>query len=183
MRVFATAFLYLSLALGANAGTADLEALRDGHMKKLQFHAEPAEVSAKAFLDVDETEKTLAEYRGRIVVLNFWATWCAPCRKEMPSLARLQSKFSPDDLAVVTLAIGRNSPTGIRKFFEEIQVENLPHYRDKRQGIASDMGVLGLPVTVILDREGREIARLIGDAEWDTGSAKAILTALIAGES
>ena len=183
MRVFATALLYLSLALGANAGTADLEALREGHMKKLQFHGEPGEVSAKPFLDADNTEKTLAGYKGRIVVLNFWATWCAPCRKEMPTLSRLQSEFSPDELAVVTLAVGRNSPTGIRKFFEEIEVENLPHYRDKRLGIASDMGVLGLPVTVIIDREGLEIARLIGDAEWDTESAKAIVAALIAGES
>jgi len=180
MRVLATALLYLSLAFGANADTAVLEALRDGQMKKLQFHSEPADTSTKAFLDADDSESSLAAYNGRIVVLNFWATWCAPCRKEMPSLSRLQAEFSPDQLAVVTLAIGRNTPTGIRKFFEEIGVDNLPHYRDKRQGVASDMGVLGLPVTVILDREGREIARLIGDAEWDTDSAKAIVTALIA---
>jgi thiol-disulfide isomerase/thioredoxin len=183
MRVFATVLLYLSLAFGANAGASELEALRDGQMKKLQFHTDPALTSTKAFLDSDDSEKTLAEYQGRIVVLNFWATWCAPCRKEMPSLARLQDEFSTDELAVVTLAVGRNSPTGIRKFFDEIGVQNLPHYRDKRQGIASDMGVLGLPVTVILDREGLEIARLIGDAEWDTDSAKAIVSALVAGES
>ena len=183
MRVFATALLYLSLAVGANADTAALEALRDGQMKKLQFHSVPADASAKAFLDADDAERSLSDYQGRIVVLNFWATWCAPCRKEMPSLSRLQAEFSPDELAVVTLAIGRNTPTGIRKFFEEVGVENLPHYRDKRQGVATDMGVLGLPVTVILDREGREIARLIGDAEWDTESAKAITAALVAGES
>ena len=183
MRLLAIAVLYLGLALGANADTSALEALREGHMKKLQFHASPQLVSGKPFVDENDVEKTLAAYRGKTVVLNFWATWCAPCRKEMPSLARLQEAMAGEDFAVVTLATGRNSVTGIRKFFEEIEVDTLPQYRDLNQGIARDMAVLGLPITVILNPEGQEIARLRGDAEWDTDSAKAIVSALLAGDS
>jgi thiol-disulfide isomerase/thioredoxin len=158
-----------------------LEALREGDMKKLVFHETPVPASATPFTDLDGAEKTLESYTGKIVVLNFWATWCAPCRKEMPALDRLNAELGGADLAVVTLATGRNSPQGMRRFFEEESIATLPLYRDPKQAIAREMSVLGLPITVILDREGREIARLRGDAEWDSESAKAILSALVAG--
>ena len=105
------------------------------------------------------------------MVLNFWATWCAPCRAEMPSLDRLQAAMP--EIAVVPVATGRNAVTQITKFYEEAAVKNLPVLRDPKSGLAHAMGVMGLPVTVILDPEGREVARLIGDAEWDSDSAKA----------
>ena len=79
----------------------------------------------------------------------------------------------------VTLATGRNSPVGIQKFFDEIAVTNLPRHQDPRQVLARDMAVLGLPITVLVDPEGREIARLQGDADWNSDSAKAILSALL----
>jgi thiol-disulfide isomerase/thioredoxin len=184
LRWIAPAVLYLGAVLGANADTARdipaLEALRDGPLVKLQFHAEPRPGSDLPFVLPDETQSSLAAYDGKIVVLNFWATWCAPCRKEMPGLERLQSTLGGDDLAVVTLATGRNSVAGIAKFFDETGLTALPQYRDIQQGIARAMEVPGLPTTVILDRQGREIARLVGDAEWDTPSALAILGALIA---
>ncbi len=174
--------LYTALALGAIAATADpaVEALRDGDMKKLAFHADPQVVPSTAFVDEADAELSLEKYRGKYVVLNFWATWCAPCRHEMPMLSNLQSEFQGDRFEVVTIATGRNSLTGMRKFFDEISVDNLPLYRDPRQKLAREMAVLGLPITVILDPEGLEIARLIGDAEWDSDSAKAIIAALLA---
>ena len=95
-------------------------------------------------------------------------------------LSNLQTEFQGDSFEVVTIATGRNSLTGMKKFFDEIEVDNLPLYRDPRQKLAREMAVLGLPITVILDPEGREIARLIGDAEWDSDSAKAIIAALLA---
>ena len=185
MNVFRAALLYTALLTGANAALADpvLEELREGSMKKLMFHSSPAEASALPFVTADGGEMSLAAYEGKYVVLNFWATWCAPCRKEMPMLAELQTEFGGDDFAVVTLATGRNSPMGIKKFFEEIDVDNLPAYRDPKQAIAREMAVLGLPITVILNPEGQEIARMRGDAEWNSDSAKAIIAALLEGTS
>ena len=94
-------------------------------------------------------------------------------------LAELQTEFGGDDFEVVTIATGRNSVPGIKKFFDEIGVDNLPLYLDPRQGLARDMAVLGLPITVIISPEGAEIARMRGDAEWNSDSAKAIIAALL----
>lgn len=93
-------------------------------------------------------------------------------------LSALQTEFGGDDFEVLTLAAGRNSPEGIQKFFDEINVKNLPRHQDPKQAVASQMGIFGLPITVILDPEGREIARLRGDAEWDSESARAIIAEL-----
>ena len=178
------AVLYTALCLGANAAladTAELEALREGSMKKLMF-AEPAAVPDVVFTHADGGEFRLADFKGKHVLVNFWATWCAPCRKEMPMLSELQSEFGGDTFEVVTIATGRNELAGIRKFFEETGVENLPLYLDPKQALAREMAVLGLPITVILDPEGNEIARMRGDAEWNSESAKAIIAALIGGE-
>lgn len=184
LRPLRSALLYTALVLGANAAqsdTAALEALREGDMRKLMFHAEPQPASQVAFTDPEGGDHRLADWQGKWVLLNFWATWCAPCRKEMPMLDALQIEFGGDAFEVVTVATGRNSLPGIRRFFEEVGVENLPILLDPGQELARDMAVLGLPITVLLDPEGREIARLRGDAEWDSDSARAIISALIGG--
>lgn len=177
--------LYLALLVGANtamADTAALEALRDGDMKKLNFHTDPKPVSEAGYTLADDAGTGhLSDYAGRYVLLNFWATWCAPCRKEMPTLAALQTEFGGETFQVVTLATGRNSPAAIVKFFDKAGITNLPRHRDPKQEIARDMGILGLPITVLLDPEGREIARLQGDADWHSDSARAIVAALLAG--
>jgi thiol-disulfide isomerase/thioredoxin len=176
--------LILTLALSPVAAFADpdltqLNALREGHMKKLVFHETPVASSAAAFTREDGSQGHLSDYEGQIVLLNFWATWCAPCRNEMPGLDRLQTELGGADFQVVTLATGRNNPAGIDRFFDSENITALPKHNDAKQAVARDMGVLGLPITVILNREGQEIARLRGDAEWDSDSAKAILTTLI----
>lgn len=176
--------LYTALALGANAAAADtaaLEALREGGMKKLSFHAEPRAVPDTALVDQTDAPRSLAEHRGKWVVLNFWATWCPPCRVEMPSLDRLNAEFGGERFAVVTVATGRNSPQGIDRLFAELGIASLPKWRDADSGLARQMGVMGLPVTVILNPEGQEVARMQGDAEWDSDSAKAIVAALMGG--
>ena len=178
------AVLYLGLGLCANgAVAAGLEELRDGDMRKLTLHAAPIALAEVPFEAEDGSEMTLAAYEGKVVVLNFWATWCAPCRKEMPTLSALQADMGGDDLAVVTIATGRNPPPAMAGFFAEIGVDNLPLHRDPRQALARTLGVLGLPVTLILDRGGNEIARLQGDADWNSDSAQTILAAIVAGGS
>ena len=177
-----SALLYTALGLMANAATADtaaLAALREGDMRKLAIHDTPQPGSDVAFVAEDGREMTLAAYAGQHVVLNFWATWCAPCRKEMPMLSALQDELGGDDLQIVTVATGRNARPAMEMFFAEIGVDNLPLHTDPRQSLARSFGVLGLPVTLILDPEGREIARLQGDADWSSDSARAILSALI----
>ena len=175
--------VYTALVAGANPAVADLAAaasLRDGDMKKLVIHEAPQGTSTAAFqLADDKGEATLADFRGKYILLNFWATWCAPCRKEMPQLSALQKEFGGKTFEVVTIATGRNSPTGIVKFFEEIGIDNLPRHQDPKQALASQMGVFGLPISVLIDPEGREIARLRGDADWYSDSARAVIKAIL----
>ena len=178
MRGIGVAALYTALMVVANAGAADIAALREGDMRKLSFRAEPVAAGVTPFLTAEGGEKTLSDYAGRHVVLNFWATWCAPCRKEMPTLSALQEAMGGEAFEVVTIATGRNDPVAMAQFMEEIGADNLPLHRDPQQRLAREMGVLGLPITVILDPEGMEIARLQGDADWSSDSAKAIIAAL-----
>ncbi|MBL9047353.1 MAG: TlpA family protein disulfide reductase [Tabrizicola sp.] len=172
--------LYTALVIGANAGMADVASLREGDMKKLILHSEPMALPEAVLLDAEDGTHSLAEYRGKWVVLNFWATWCAPCRTEMPSLERLQ--VAMPEMAVVPVATGRNAVTGITRFFEEAGVKSLPILRDPKSELAHALGIVGLPVTLILNPEGQEVARLIGDAEWDSASAQAVLKALADGQ-
>ncbi|MEM8732445.1 MAG: TlpA disulfide reductase family protein [Pseudomonadota bacterium] len=185
MRKVLIALVYTALTFGANTALASdistLEALRDGDMKKLSFHSTPRPVSAEPFAKEDGAgDGYLSDYKGKYVLLNFWATWCAPCRKEMPHLSDLQTEFGGDTFEVVTLATGRNSPTGIKKFLEKIGVDNLPRHQDGKQHVARDMAVLGLPITVLINPDGEEIARMQGDADWYSDSARAIIETLIA---
>jgi len=176
------AILYTALMLAANVSLADttsLEVLREGSMKKLRFF-DPVEVPSIAVANMEDGEEIeLGDLAGKYVLVNFWATWCGPCRTEMPSLAELQAELGGDDFEVVTIATGRNPPPVIARFFSEIGVDNLPVYLDPRQKLSREMAILSLPVTIILDPEGREMARLFGDAEWASDSAKAIVQTLI----
>ncbi|UWR21715.1 TlpA disulfide reductase family protein [Sulfitobacter sp. S190] len=178
------AAIYTALALGASPSfAADAETilpLRSGDMKKLAVHDTPKATSSAAFNLADDAGRaTLADYEGKYVLVNFWATWCAPCRKEMPHLSELQAEFGGDNFEVLTIATGRNSPQGIQKFFAETGITNLPRHQDPKQELASQMGIFGLPITVLIDPEGREIARLRGDADWASDSAKSIIKTLI----
>ena len=132
------------------------------------------------FLDGDGNERTLADFQGRVVVLNLWATWCAPCRKEMPSLDRLQAAQGGDDLEVVAISIDRGDITKVTDFFDELGVTNLAVYHDPTAKVGRALRAPGLPTTLVIDRQGNEIGRVLGDAEWDGADAVALLKALMA---
>ncbi|MCP5085233.1 MAG: TlpA family protein disulfide reductase [Rhodobacteraceae bacterium] len=156
-----------------------LEALRVGDMKKLVFHERPRAPVTKTFLTKDGEETDFSAYRGKVLLVNFWATWCAPCREEMPALDALQREMGGEDFAVLTIATGRNPVKMIEVFFDKVGVSNLPVLRDPTQRLATAMSVFGLPTSVVLDREGNEIARMTGEAEWDGADAKAVIRGVL----
>jgi thiol-disulfide isomerase/thioredoxin len=127
----------------------------------------PADVPEIAFADAAGQPKTLADYAGKVVLLNIWATWCAPCRKEMPTLDRLQAKLGGPDFEVVALSMDRKGPDAVKKFFAETGVTRLALNIDTSAKAMFTLGAVGLPMTLLIDRDGKEIGRLIGPAEWD----------------
>lgn len=178
-----TLALYTALGPGANPAQADAaaaEALKGEALKKLVF-SEPRPLPEVAFADAGGVEKRLSDWRGQWLLVNFWATWCVPCRVEMPALDRLQAELGGERFAVLTIAAGRNPPPAVDSFFAEAGVENLPKLFDPKMQLAGQMGVMGLPVSVLVNPEGQEVARLIGDADWASAEARALIAALIAG--
>jgi len=147
-------------------------------MRKLIVHDQPKAAPDVPMLTAEGSGIDLNSFHGRVVILNFWATWCAPCRKEMPSLDRLQDKYSPENLVVVALATGRNENAKVAAFLEDIGADGLTVLFDPRQNAAAAHLVRSIPVTLIIDRGGNEVARLIGDAEWDADPALRIIAAI-----
>lgn len=187
LKTLIVAVLYAGLTIGANpllsAGAipADIDALRIGEMRKLGFHSPDAPIEV-SFLDSTGNQVEISEFSGKLVLLNFWATWCAPCRKEMPSLDRLQQELGGNDFSVVTIASGRNPPEMVRQFFAAEGITNLEAYRDPSQNFTRAHGVFGLPISLIINADGAEIARLRGDADWHSPQAVALLKALISSQ-
>jgi thiol-disulfide isomerase/thioredoxin len=121
----------------------------------------------------------LADFRGKFVLLNIWATWCVPCRKEMPTLDRLQGQLGGPDFEAVTLSIDRGGADPVRKFYAEVGVQRLAVHLDPGGEAFQALGVVGLPTTLLIDRQGQEIGRLIGPAEWDSPEMVGFLKAAI----
>jgi thiol-disulfide isomerase/thioredoxin len=142
--------------------------------------SEPRPVPELTFFDEAGNEVTLADFAGDVVVLNLWATWCAPCRREMPSLDRLQAALGEDGLTVIALSLDRGDVAKVRAFFEELEIANLAIYQDPQARAGRELGAPGLPTTIVIDRAGREVGRLLGPAEWDSEEALALLRDLAA---
>lgn len=141
----------------------------------IAMHEAPKPMPEIQFQDGEGQPRTLADHLGKVVLLNVWATWCIPCRKEMPTLDRLRAELGGPDFEVVALSIDRAGPDPVRKFFAEIGIQHLALNIDASGKAMFALGIIGLPATILIDREGREVGRLIGPAEWDSPAMVAFL--------
>jgi thiol-disulfide isomerase/thioredoxin len=153
--------------------------LSQGHVAAFVFRKAPEALPDVKFQDGTGKEVTFADWRGKVVLVNLWATWCLPCRKEMPGLDRLQKELGSDRFEVVAISVDRKGAAASRKFLDETQVERLALYVDPTARLSSDLRVVGLPATLLLDTQGREIGRLLGPAEWDSEDAKRLVRSVM----
>lgn len=130
-------------------------------------HDEPQPIANIRFVTEDSTRMDMEDFRGKIVLVNVWATWCAPCREEMPTLDALQAELGSDRFEVVALSIDRAGPQVVRRFYDEIGVTHLGIYVDETMLSATALRTVGLPTTLLVNADGRELGRLVGPAEWD----------------
>lgn len=145
----------------------------------------PLSVADLTFSGDDGKPLSLADFKGRTLLLNIWATWCAPCRKEMPALDRLQAELGGEDFEVVAVNVDRGSTDKPKKFLAEVGAGNLAFYADNTMGIFNALRsrgrATGLPSTMLIDGEGCEIGSMYGPAEWSSEEAKALIRAAMSG--
>src|SRR5262245_38484854 len=150
-----------------------------GQLAAFVHRKEPEALPEIKFQDAEGKERTLADWRGKVVLLNLWATWCLPCRKEMPALDRLQQELGSDKFEVVAVSVDRKGIEASRKFLDDTKVGKLALYVDQSTRVISDLKAVGLPATLLIDSQGREIGRLLGPAEWDSEDAKRLIRATL----
>jgi thiol-disulfide isomerase/thioredoxin len=131
----------------------------------------PTTLPDVAFTDAQGGRHTLSAFKGRYVLLNLWATWCAPCVRELPALAKLQSAMPPGGLMVVAVNVGHGSPAETLAFLKAHDASSLAGYFDPDLGVMHVFGAFGLPLSVLFDRQGREVAHALGPADWDDPAA------------
>lgn len=160
-----------------------LSPLIHGEIAGLQAAAEGLKLPNLSFTDAAGAQKSLADWKGRTVLLNLWATWCVPCRKEMPALAALQQKLGSEKFEVVAINIDTRDTDKPKTWLKEVGVSGLNYYADPSARVFQDLKVigkaLGMPTTIVIDRSGCEIATLAGPAEWSGDDAVKIVKAAI----
>ena len=143
----------------------------------LRLHDVPREMLSTAFVDGRGQKLALADFHGRVVLLNIWATWCPPCIDEMPALDRLQARLGGSDFHVLALSIDE-SMEDVRRFYDNLGIRHLEPYLAQRSRVMADIAAVGLPTTILIDRVGRERGRLVGPAEWDGRAAILLIQTL-----
>ena len=147
----------------------------DGWMQQFTLNDPPLPVPDTAIGNGDGTTMRLADLNGRVVLVNFWATWCAPCIREMPSLDRLQAAMGGDGFTVLAVNEDRNGAEVAAPFLDKLGVTNLGIHLDDKMALARALGVRGLPASFLIDHRGRVVGALHGLAEWDSDEAKALI--------
>ena len=165
--------------LTAGAATSPLAGLNKGAMAALLIKPKPVDLPEFTFADAEDKTKSLADFRGKVVLLNIWATWCVPCREEMPAFAALQTKHGGKDFEVVAINIDKGGPEKAAAFLKETGATNLALYTDPTGKLFATLKAVGMPPTLLIDREGKEIARLVGPADWASPDAIAVMQAAL----
>lgn len=153
-------------------------AVNIGDQRFMRWHT-PRDLPAISFQDEAGKAMSLADFRGKVVLLNIWATWCPPCREEMPSLDRLNGKRGGENFEVVALSIDRDTAL-VKPFYEEFGIQTLRGYFDPSAQIPNTLRAPGVPTTLLIDQEGREIGRAMGPAAWDSPQVEALIDAALA---
>lgn len=159
--------------------SADGPAAASGKLAAFVAKKTPEPVPAVTFKDGAGNDVTLEAFKGRTVLVNLWATWCGPCREEMPSLDRLQAALGSDKFEVIALSLDRGGADASKKFLDEVKATNLKLYVDPSAKAGSALKLIGMPTTVLINREGQEVGRLAGSAEWDSEEAKKLIEATL----
>jgi thiol-disulfide isomerase/thioredoxin len=169
----------------SSALAAKLAPMAKGELAALSVAAEPRRAEQFAFQREDGAKVTLADFRGRAVLLNLWATWCVPCRAEMPALDRLQAEKGGPNFEVVAVNVDTARLERRGAFLDSIGVKTLTRYADPSgdafETLRKDGKALGLPVTLIVDKDGCEIGAVEGGAKWDSAEAQALVETLKGG--
>ncbi|WP_407158381.1 thiol:disulfide interchange protein TlpA [Bradyrhizobium sp. STM 3557] len=166
---------------GAVALAGKIAPLIHGEVAALTAATTPLKLPDLAFEDSGGTPKKLSDFRGKTVLLNLWATWCVPCRKEMPALDRLQAKLGGPNFQVVAVNIDTRDPEKPKTFLSEAKLTKLDYFSDQKAKVFQDLKsigrALGMPTSVLVDPKGCEIATIAGPAEWDSDDAVKLITA------
>ena len=160
-----------------------LAPLAHGEVAALTMATTPLRLPDLAFADADGKPKKLSDWRGRTVLVNLWATWCVPCRREMPALDALQTRLGGPDFEVVAINIDTRDPDKAKNFLKDANLTRLGHYSDQKAKVFQDLKsigrALGMPTSVLVDGQGCEIGTIAGPAEWDSDDAVKLITAAV----
>ena len=179
--VICSAYVLISASLKPNQ--APTQVYLRGEMAGFTLTFPPRKAGNIPF-SFEGDEITLQNFRGKIVLVNFWATWCAPCLKELPSLNALQKRYDSDKFEIVAIAADPRGPEVAGEFLKKLNIDALPLYADPRLLFTSSIGGANiLPVSIIYDKKGTEIGRFIGEADWNSPESNALIQALIRGET
>lgn len=180
---FALAALFVAVLPFGGVGAVNLKELDtrpDGsRVLNMVVHDTPRALPAFDFVDGAGNRHGLEEFRRKIVALHFWATWCIPCRAELPTVNALQEKIGGVDFTFVPLSVDRDGAALVKQYYEDHGIEHLTVYIDEGMDAARAMLVNGLPYTILIDREGLEIARILGDRNWTASDTVILMRQLI----
>ena len=138
-------------------------------IKNLVIIKNPKIYDDVTFKDINQKDVSLADFKGKLIILNFWATWCAPCKEEMPSLDDLQSNTKFDNLKIFPINIGQEDISKSEFFFKELNIKNLDIYLDAPITLAKKFSLRGVPTTILFNKEGKEFARIMGAIDFNDG--------------
>ncbi len=155
-------FLILFIFLASNVFADEVIGL-----KNIVIHKDLKKYDSLVFLDQKNNQLDLKDFRGKLILLNFWATWCAPCKEEMPSLDKLQTIENLDNLKIFPVNIGNESIEKVQNFYKNLKIHNLEFFFDNPVTLAKMLSLRGIPTSVLFDKDGNEFARIIGSIDFE----------------